>query len=276
MSIDHYENFPVASLLLPRRLRGAVTDIYRFARAADDIADEGSATDEERLAQLAAYRTELHRIGAEPGNTPPPGLPPLADIFTPLARTIARHQLPITPFYDLLSAFEQDITVKRYEDYATLADYCTRSANPVGRLMLHLFDAASPQDVAESDAICTGLQLVNFWQDVRVDWHKQRVYLPQEELRRHGVTEDDLAACRLTPQWRELMAFQVERTRALLHFGAPLARRLPGRIGLELRLVVQGGLRVLERIEASSYDVFMNRPELGAKDWAIMLWRSIK
>ncbi|MDH0738262.1 squalene synthase HpnC [Achromobacter spanius] len=276
MSIDHYENFPVASLLLPRRLRGAVTDIYRFARAADDIADEGSATDEERLAQLAAYRTELHRIGAEPGNTPPPGLPPLADIFTPLARTIARHQLPITPFYDLLSAFEQDITVKRYEDYATLADYCTRSANPVGRLMLHLFDAASPQDVAESDAICTGLQLVNFWQDVRVDWHKQRVYLPQEDLRRHGVTEDDLAACRLTPQWRELMAFQVERTRALLHFGAPLARRLPGRIGLELRLVVQGGLRVLERIEASSYDVFMNRPELGAKDWAIMLWRSIK
>ncbi|MGV2863730.1 squalene synthase HpnC [Achromobacter sp. ESBL13] len=276
MSIDHYENFPVASLLLPRRLRGAVTDIYRFARAADDIADEGSASDEERLAQLAAFRTELHRIGAEPGVTPAPGLPPLADIFTPLAQTIARHQLPITPFYDLLSAFEQDIAVKRYEDYATLADYCTRSANPVGRLMLHLFDASSPQDVAESDAICTGLQLVNFWQDVRVDWHKQRVYLPQEDLRRHGVTEEDLAACRLTAQWRELMAFEVERTRALLHFGAPLARRLPGRIGLELRLVVQGGLRVLERIEASGYDVFMNRPELGAKDWAIMLWRSIK
>jgi squalene synthase HpnC len=276
MSIDHYENFPVASVLLPRRLRGAVTDIYRFARAADDIADEGSATDDERLAQLAAFRTELHRIGAEPGTTPPPGLPPLADIFTPLARTIARHQLPITPFFDLLSAFEQDITVKRYEDYAALADYCTRSANPVGRLMLHLFDATAPQDTAESDAICSGLQLVNFWQDVRVDWHKHRVYLPQEDLRRHGVSEDDLAACRLTPAWRELMAFQVERTRALLHFGAPLARRLPGRIGLELRLVVQGGLRVLERIEASGYDVFMNRPELGAKDWAIMLWRSIK
>ncbi|WMD21268.1 squalene synthase HpnC [Achromobacter seleniivolatilans] len=276
MSIDHYENFPVASLLLPRRLRGAVTDIYRFARAADDIADEGTATDAERLAQLASFRTELHRIGAEPGATPPPGLPPLADIFTPLAKTIAQHQLPITPFYDLLSAFEQDITVKRYDDYATLADYCTRSANPVGRLMLHLFNASTPQDVAEGDAICTGLQLVNFWQDVRVDWHKQRVYLPQEDLRRFGVTDDDLAACRLSPAWRELMAFEVDRTRALLHFGAPLARRLPGRLGLELRLVVQGGLRVLERIEASGYDVFMNRPELGAKDWAIMLWRSIK
>lgn len=275
MPIDHYENFPVASLLLPRRLRGAVTDIYRFARAADDIADEGSATDAQRLSQLAAFRAELHRIGADPGATPAPGSPELAGIFVPLAATIARHQLPITPFYDLLSAFEQDISVKRYEDYATLADYCTRSANPVGRLMLHLFEATNPHNVTEADAICTGLQLVNFWQDVRVDWHKQRVYLPQEDLRRHGVTDEDLAACRLTPAWRDLMAFEVERARALLHFGAPLARRLPGRMGLELRLVVQGGLRVLERIEAGGYDVFMNRPELGAKDWAIMLWRAI-
>ncbi len=276
MPIDHYENFPVASLLLPRRLRGAVTDIYRFARAADDIADEGPASDAERQQQLAAFRAELHRIGAEPGATPAPGDPALARIFGPLAATIARHQLPITPFYDLLSAFEQDIAVTRYQDYASLLDYCARSANPVGRLMLHLFHAASPQNLEQSDAICTGLQLVNFWQDVRVDWHKHRVYVPQEDLRRHGVSEEDLAAARLTPAWRELMAFQVERTRALLHFGAPLARRLPGRIGLELRMVVQGGLRVLERIEAGGYDVFMNRPELGAKDWAIMLWRSIK
>ncbi|MFG0229091.1 squalene synthase HpnC [Achromobacter sp. 413638] len=276
MPIDHYENFPVASLLLPRRLRGAVTDIYRFARAADDIADEGPASDAERQQQLAAFRAELHRIGAEPGATPAPGDPALARIFGPLAATIARHQLPITPFYDLLSAFEQDIAVTRYQDYASLLDYCTRSANPVGRLMLHLFHAASPQNLEQSDAICTGLQLVNFWQDVRLDWHKHRVYLPQEDLHRHGVSEEDLAAARLTPAWRELMAFQVERTRALLHFGAPLARRLPGRIGLELRMVVQGGLRVLERIEAGGYDVFMNRPELGAKDWAIMLWRSIK
>lgn len=276
MPIDHYENFPVASLLLPRRLRGAVTDIYRFARAADDIADEGPASDAERQQQLAAFRAELHRIGAEPGATPAPGDPALARIFGPLAATIARHQLPITPFYDLLSAFEQDIAVTRYQDYASLLDYCARSANPVGRLMLHLFHAASPQNLEQSDAICTGLQLVNFWQDVRLDWHKHRVYLPQEDLHRHGVSEEDLAAARLTPAWRELMAFQVERTRALLHFGAPLARRLPGRIGLELRMVVQGGLRVLERIEAGGYDVFMNRPELGAKDWAIMLWRSIK
>ncbi|MBO9353595.1 squalene synthase HpnC [Bordetella petrii] len=273
MAVDHYENFPVASLLLPRRLRGPVADIYRYARAADDIADEGDASDAQRLAGLAAFRAELHRIGAEPGSLPD-AAPELAPIFAPLARTIARHQLPITPFYDLLSAFEQDVTVKRYPDYAGLLDYCARSANPVGRLMLHLYDAATPDNQACSDAICTGLQLVNFWQDVRVDWRKQRIYLPRADMQRHGVTEDDLAACRLTPAWRALMAFQIERTRALLHSGAPLTRRLPGRIGLELRMIVQGGLRILERIEDGGYDVFMNRPELRARDWLVMLWRS--
>jgi len=275
MAVDHYENFPVASLLLPRRLRGPVADIYRYARAADDIADEGDASDATRLAGLAAFRAELHRIGAEPGSAPA-AAPELAPVFEPLARTIARHQLPITPFYDLLSAFEQDVTVKRYEDYDTLLDYCSRSANPVGRLMLHLYDAATPANLAQSDAICTGLQLVNFWQDVRVDWRKQRIYLPRQDMHRHGVGEDDLAACRLTPAWRALMAFQVERTRSLLHSGAALAHRLPGRIGLELRMVVQGGLRILERIEHCGYDVFMNRPQLGAKDWAIMLWRTFR
>lgn len=274
MAVDHYENFPVASLLLPARLRGPVADIYRYARAADDIADEGDADDAERLARLAEFRAELHRIGAEPGNVPE-ARPELARIFAPLARTIARHQLPITPFFDLLSAFEQDVTVQRYDDYPQLLDYCARSANPVGRLMLHLFQAATPENVEQSDAVCTGLQLVNFWQDVRIDWRKRRVYLPRADMTRHGVTEDDLAACRLTPAWRALMAFQVERTRALLHSGAPLARRLPGRIGLELRMVVNGGLRILERIEHCGYDVFMNRPQLRARDWAIMLWRSI-
>ncbi|KDD14513.1 squalene synthase HpnC [Bordetella bronchiseptica] len=274
MAIDHYENFPVASLLLPRRLRGAVTDIYRFARAADDIADEGAAEDAERLRQLAAFRAELHRIGAEPGTLAVPASADLAPIFTPLAATIARHQLPITPFFDLLSAFEQDISVKRYESHDDLLDYCRRSANPVGRLMLHLYGAVDEANLRDADAICTGLQLVNFWQDVRIDWRKQRVYLPEEDLRRHGVSRDDLAACRLTPQWRKLMAFEVQRTRALLHSGAALPRRLPGRIGLELRLVVQGGLRILQRIEDAGYDVFMNRPELGAKDWAVMLWRA--
>jgi squalene synthase HpnC len=275
MAVDHYENFPVASFLLPRRLRKAVGDIYRFARSADDIADEGSAENTQRLASLAAYREELHRIAAGKAGARPVAEPGLARIFDPLAATIARHQLPITPFYDLLSAFEQDVTVKRYPDSNTLLDYCSRSANPVGRLMLHLYGAATDLNLRDADAICSGLQLVNFWQDVRVDWHKDRVYLPQDLLSQHGVSEEDIAACRLTPQWTALMKHEINNTRALLHSGAPLGRRLPGRIGLELRLVVQGGLRILERIEKCRYDVFMNRPELGAKDWSVMLWRAL-
>ncbi|MFC4277881.1 squalene synthase HpnC [Achromobacter aloeverae] len=273
MPVDHYENFPVASVLLPRRLRGAVTDIYRYARSADDIADEGDATPSQRLAELAAYRAELHRIASVGSHSA--AADRLAPIFVPLAATIARHQLPITPFLDLLSAFEQDVTVTRYPDEAALLDYCARSANPVGRLMLHLYGVTDADALRQSDAICTGLQLVNFWQDVRIDWRKDRVYLPQDALRRHGVSEEDLAACRLTPQWRALLGEQVARARALLHSGAPLTRRLPGRIGLELRLVVHGGLRILERIEQARYDVFMNRPELGGRDWCVMLWRAL-
>lgn len=275
MAVNHYENFPVASILLPRRLRAAVTDIYRFARSADDIADEGSANDASRLAALAAYRDELRRIAQGKPGARAVANPALAAIFDPLAATIARHQLPITPFYDMLSAFEQDVTVKRYAEQAALLDYCSRSANPVGRLMLHLYGAADAGNLRDADAICTGLQLVNFWQDVRIDWRKDRVYLPQDAMRRYGVTETDIATCRLTPAWEALMADMVDRTRALLNSGAPLARRLPGRIGLELRLVVQGGLRILERIERARYDVFMNRPELGARDWAVMMWRAL-
>jgi squalene synthase HpnC len=274
MAVDHYENFPVASILLPRRLRPAVGDIYRFARSADDIADEGSADDAQRLAQLAAYRAELHRIAEGKPGARPVADPGLASVFDPLAATIARHQLPVTPFYDLLSAFEQDVVVKRYADYPALLDYCAKSANPVGRLMLHLYGAANAENLRDADAICSGLQLVNFWQDVRVDWRKDRVYLPQDALRRHGVTEEDIAACRLDSAWEALMRDVIGHARALLHSGAPLARRLPGRIGLELRLVVQGGLRILERIEQARYDVFMNRPELGAKDWGVMIWRA--
>lgn len=275
MSVDHYENFPVASLLLPRRLRPAVTAIYRYARTADDIADEGDLPDQERLARLERFRAELRRIGEAPTRHAAPD-PDLAPIFRPLAETIARHQLPLAPFFDLLSAFGQDVTVKRYESQAELLDYCARSANPVGRLMLCLYDAATPDNLRDADAICTGLQLTNFWQDVRIDWHKGRVYIPQEDLRRHGVTEDDIAAGRITPAWHRLMAFEIGRTRALLHSGAALASRLPGRIGLELRLVVQGGLRILERIEQAGYDVHEQRPVLGARDWALMLWRALR
>lgn len=270
MAVNHYENFPVASLLLPRRLRPAVRAIYRYARSADDIADEGDFSDSERLQGLARYRLALQRIG-----TGQAAEADLAPVFGPLAQAVARHQLPLVPLLDLLSAFEQDVTVKRYENYAALLDYCARSANPVGRLMLALYDAATPDNLSDADAICTGLQLVNFWQDVRQDLDRGRIYLPLEDLRQYGVTEADLATGRITPQWRALMAFESQRAAALLNSGATLAGRLPGRIALELRLVVEGGLRILRRIEQADYDIFANRPELRARDWAVMFGRAI-
>lgn len=274
MAVDHYENFPVASLLLPRHLKRAVRDIYRFARSADDLADEGEFSNATRLANLGAYRTELYRIGSEPLAQFGPANPALANVFAPLAQTISTHQLPITPFFDLLSAFEQDVIQKRYSDYNSLLDYCRHSANPVGRLMLHLHQAATPFNIERSDAICTALQLTNMWQDVQNDWRRGRVYLPQEDLDRFEVTELDMQARTLSDRWSALMAFEIERTRALLNFGAPLARALPGRVGFELRLVVEGARRILQRIEANHYDVFMNRPTLAKSDWALMLWRA--
>ncbi len=275
MGVDHYENFPVASLLLPRRLRRAVTDIYRYARTADDIADEGNAHPHTRLARLAEYRAALHQIGLEPTHGPAVYSDALEPIFVPLSETIGQHQLPIAPFYDLLSAFEQDVSVHRYNDYDSLLDYCSRSANPVGRILLHLYRSTGEQDLRESDAICTGLQLTNFWQDVRLDWHKGRVYIPQQELQRFDLGENAIAAQRVDAAWTDMMRQQTQRTRTLLHFGAPLAHRLPGRIGLELRLVIQGGLRILERIDACDGDVFLNRPVLRPRDWSIMLWRAL-
>lgn len=274
MAVDHYENFPVASVLLPRRLQRAVRDIYRFARSADDIADEGELSNARRLAELGAYRSELHRIGTEPRTQFGPAAPELASIFEPLARTISAHQLPITPFFDLISAFEQDVIQTRYSNHATLLDYCFHSANPVGRLVLHLHESATPANIEQSDAICTGLQLTNMWQDVQGDWKRGRVYIPQEDLDRFEVTELDLQSRKLSPRWSALMAFQIERTRALLNFGAPLARTLGGRVGFELRLVVEGARRILDRIETNQYDVFMNRPTLAKSDWAIVLWRA--
>ncbi len=275
MSVDHYENFPVASILLPRRLRRAVIDIYRFARSADDIADEGNATPAQRIEHLHSYRSALHALGAQ-HPTPAQGSSAPTEIFGPLGLTITRHQLPLTPFLDLLSAFEQDVTMHRYADFAGLSDYCRRSANPVGRLMLHLYQAVDDQALEQADAICTGLQLVNFLQDVAIDWKKGRVYLPQNELARFGVTEDMIAAGEMNENWRILMKFQVDRCRTLLNSGAPLGKRLPGRIGLELRLVILGGLSILTKVEQAHYDVFRHRPVLRPLDWVWMLWRALK
>lgn len=271
MAVDHYENFPVASILLPRRLRPAVEAIYAFARSADDLADEGDASPEERLAALRAYDSALDGIAA--------GTPPSHPMFARLAGVVAAYRLDLQPLRDLLSAFRQDVVTTRYPDYPTLLDYCRRSANPVGRLMLALYGVADATSLRQSDAVCSALQLINFWQDVAIDIAKGedgRIYLPQEDLARFGVTGDDIRAGTDSPAWRALMRFEVERARALMLEGAPLAARLPGRVGWELRMVVQGGLRILEAIERVDYDVFRRRPKLGRTDWLAVGWRAIR
>lgn len=279
MSIDHYENFPVASILLPARLRPAVRDIYRFARTADDIADEGDAKPAVRLQRLGEYRVALQDIGG-------PGFkgerdPVLQPVFAPLEATVRRHGLPLEPFFDLLTAFEQDVRKTRYNDDAELLDYCRYSANPVGRLMLYLYEAADSRNLAWSDAICTGLQLTNFWQDVAIDWTKNRVYIPRDKLQHHGIGEDYIAAntgrktaLPFNASWNALMKHQVQQARDLLRHGQPLCDALPGRIGFELKLVVHGGLRILERLDELHYDVFFQRPTLGKRDWIRLLMRA--
>jgi len=267
MAVDHYENFPVGSILLPRALREPVAAIYRFARSADDFADEGDLAPAERRAMLDAYRAELDAIESNEATVHP--------VFLGLRPAIAAYGLPLQPFRDLLDAFSQDIVKTRYVTHAELLDYCRRSANPVGRLLLALFHADSPGNLQRSDAICSALQLINHWQDVAVDWRKARVYLPQEDLRRFGVTEEQIAGQRCDDAWRALMRYQVDRARELMLQGAPLGRDLPGRIGLEIRAIVAGGLRILDKIEAVAYDVFCRRPMLTALDWPRVLWHAL-
>jgi phytoene synthase len=272
MPVDHYENFPVASLLLPARLREPIETIYAFARSADDVVDEGDVPPKKRLDRLATYRNALDAITGNGGAglAATRGLPP---IFIRLARTILDHHLPLKPFYDLLDAFRQDVEKKRYANFNELADYCRRSANPVGRLLLILFGASAVENFPRADCICTGLQLVNFLQDVAIDWKKGRVYLPKEDLARFGVTETDIAEGHCDDRWKALLAFEVARARATLNAGVPLARRLSGRAGWELRLIVTAGLRILDRIEAVDYDVFNKRPRIGFIDKLAIGWR---
>ena len=260
--MDHYENFPVASILLPRQLRAPIAAIYRFARSADDIADEGDASPEARLSELAAYRAELDKIGR--------GEMPAIPLFHALSSVIKTWNLPLALFHDLLDAFAQDVVKKRYADYAELLDYCRRSANPVGRLLLHLVDRTDDECLRQSDCICSALQLINFWQDIAQDWTKERVYLPQTDLARFGVTESHIAEQRCDEQWVALFDFQLDRARALMDEGAPLVRKLPGRMGWEIRGTVQGGLRILERLQKVRGNVFEHRPTLGAMDWLVV------
>jgi squalene synthase HpnC len=273
MPTGHYENFPVASVLCPKHLRWPITVVYWFARNADDIADEGDARTEERLAALDDIRSHLLLIkdGVRYARMP--------EALQQLHDVIDEHELPVQLFFDLIDAFKQDCVKETYANYAEVLDYCARSANPVGRILLHLYKRASPQHEAWSDSICSALQLINFWQDVAIDHAKPRRYLPDDELAQFGVTPADLQAMwssqALTPQFVALMRFQVTRARALMLAGAPLALALPGRIGWELRLVVQGGLRILRKLEKVGYDVYCKRPTLNAFDYVAMLGNAL-
>lgn len=268
VSIDHYENFPVASVLCPRALRPPIAAIYRFARIADDLADEGPASRNERVQALRLYRQGLQAsLRHQPCDHWP-------QVFGPLAQMIERHRLPPQLFHDLLDAFEQDCGNPIYHDRPQLTDYCRRSANPIGRLLLHLYGVADAQALAQSDAICTALQLINFWQDPSVDLPRRRCYFPLEDLARHGLSVDELSTGQDTVKTQAMLSELCAWAEGLLRQGSPLVFRLRGRIGWELRLVVQGGLRVLERIAAMDHRSLGARPTLQGRDMPVMIWRA--
>ena len=273
----HYENFPVGRLV-PRRMRPYVHAVYAFARHADDIADEGYAgrarqtgardamTPAERLAALDDWERQL---------CAPPGTPGLHFIFVALHETIRELHLPLALFTDLLSAFKQDVVKRRYADFPEVLDYCRRSANPIGRLVLLLHGIRVEELHLLSDQICTGLQLANFWQDVAVDLEKDRIYLPQDDCHRFGVTEAGLLVHRADDAFRGLLKFQVERTWEIFRRGEPLTKKLRGLLRLEIRLTWLGGTTILRKIEALNYDTLSRRPKIGRVDMVVLLGRAL-
>jgi hydroxysqualene synthase len=268
--IDHYENFPVASVLCPPALRPAITAIYHFARTADDLADEGDVAAPTRLADLGDYRADMAAVldGREASAR-------WARVFEPLRRSVERHRLPGALLADLLSAFEQDVVRQRYADRADLLDYCRRSANPVGRLLLHLYGIDDDASLRQSDAVCTALQLANFWQDLGVDTRRGRLYVPLADCARAGVDPQALLDGRDSAAVRGLVEDLVAWARSLMLDGAPLVHAVPGRAGWELRGVVQGGLRILDKIASSGHASLLGRPTLGALDVPVLAWRAL-
>ena len=270
MSVEHYENFPVASWLCPPELRPAVRAIYWFARTADDIADEGDAPAAERQSMLAAYREDLLKAAAGA-----PGSGRWSGVFDPLASVIASYRLPLPLLAALLDAFEEDTRHAGYADRAALLLYCARSAFPIGRLLLHLHGIDDPVLLRQSDAVCSALQLINFWQDLSIDVPRGRIYVPRSDAAAHATTPAD---CLHSPQAdasralvRELCAWAGE----LMLAGAPIALAVPGRVGWELRFVVQGGLRILAKIAAMNFASFARRPRLHAADHLLIGVRAL-
>ena len=267
MAVDqHYENFPVASFLVPAAMRPFVVAIYRFARHADDVADEGDADAETRLSQLTQLRADVEALFRDQ----PVDAPTVRMLA--LLRDAAIPGIDAKPFLELLSAFSQDVRIHRYESYAALEDYCRRSANPVGRLMLALANVRDATSIACSDRICTSLQLINFWQDAAIDASRERIYVPQEDFAKFNVSEHGFPQ---HPKHQPLMRFQCERARILMLAGIPLLATLRGRLRLEIALTMAGGLRILEKIEMSEFDVRI-RPKLRWYDSPRLLFFALR
>ena len=276
----HYENFPVASRLVPRQMRHHVAAVYAFARAADDFADEGTRPVHERHRLLDGWLCRLRDAvspdPSAPGRPVDEGEPANAhEIFIALGATIREKHLPPELLEDLLSAFRQDVTVTRYASWMDVMDYCRRSANPVGRLVLRIADYRDAGLDSWSDAICTALQLTNFWQDLKIDFDRGHVYIPEDEMRAHGVSPSDLASSKMTQAWTRVVAAAVARTRALFHDGRPLCDAVGGRLRYELRATWLGGTRILDRLERSEYDMIRRRPSLGVADAPWFAWRML-
>lgn len=264
---SHYENFPVASWLLPAKLRDPVATIYAFSRVADDIADEGNYTAGQRLERLHAMESAL--------SSTLQGAPPEEPLYQALADTFRRHALPASPLYDLLHAFRDDITRKRFSTYEDVMTYCRHSANPVGRLLLHLDRQDSEFNLQLSDAVCSALQWINFLQDAGQDYRENnRIYIPMEDMQKFGVSEEDLGSQRNSPQVRALWSFQIRRTAELMRSGSELGSRLSGRLGIEVRAVILSGNRILDKL-ANQASVFA-RPRLGTADRLGIAWSALR
>jgi squalene synthase HpnC len=270
---QHYENFPVASRLLPAEARPHIAAVYAFARIADDFADEGDRSDQARLALLDGWREHLHRAAA--GQAPADASDQSA-IFVALGETMRRCSLDVTLFDDLLSAFKQDVVTKRYETWDDLLDYCRRSANPVGRLVLRIAGYRDRQLDEWSDAVCTALQLANFWQDLEIDWRKGRLYVPLSMVQASNADLRDLGRRRMSPEWQRALADVTARTRTLFDFGRPVADGVRGRLRWELRATWHGGMRILDRLERERFDVFRRRPKLGMSDMVAITWHTLR
>jgi len=262
VALGHYENFPVVSWFLPKHLRQPFYDVYAFCRWADDLGDEIDST-AESLRLLAWWRDELRSAVNGMGRHP---------VFVALADTIPRYQLSSQNFHDLISAFEQDQQQTRYETYDDLLGYCRLSANPVGRILLELTEASDVENVVLSDDVCTGLQLINFWQDIARDWKIDRVYLPQQDLAKFGATEETIARGTATEEFRELVKFEVERAEQLLKSGEVLGNRVPKSIRFDIRLFALGGLKICEKVRRQNFDTLSNRPRLTKTDLPGLAW----